>query len=140
MLEKARRQFTELGEAPNALEAAIHLASCGLRDGDPAEVLRVLDEAESIAGGEARVHAAPIARIRAQVLAELGRLDEAIEMAAGGLQEATGQGIPYEEALLLLAKAEIERRVDATLDVGETVRAQEILSGLGVQTPPRPPG
>jgi hypothetical protein len=42
--------------------------------------------------------------------------------------------------LLLLAKVEIERRSDATPDVAAMDRAEGILSGLGVRTPPRPLG
>ena len=140
MLEKARRQFTELGEAGYVLDTAIQLASCALRDRDPTEALRVLDEAESIAGDETRVFAAPIARMRARALADLGLLDAAAEMALAGLEEAAAQGIPYEEAMLLLAKAEIEKRTGATPDDAEMRRAHEILSGLGVQTSPNPLG
>ena len=86
---------------------------------------------------EVLVHHAEPEPVRELVLGNV--LPALAAMVLVGLDEAAAQGIPYEEALLLLAKSEIDMRAGAAPDVVEMDRAQEILSGLGVLTPPRPP-
>lgn len=131
VLEHARDSLIEIGETPTALEASIQIAGCCLQRGQADEALELLDEAEVLAGGEARVHAAPIARMRAGALAQLGRLDEAAEIAEAGLKEAIDQGLPYEEAQLIKTRADIAVRAGEEPPVGELARADQILNGLG---------
>jgi tetratricopeptide (TPR) repeat protein len=131
VLEHARDQLIDLGETPTALEASIEIAGCCVQRGGAAEALRILDDAEELAGGEARVHAAPIARMRASALAQDGRFDEAMEVAEAGLKEAIDQGLPYEEAQLIKTKADIAIRTGGEVPTADLARADEILSGLG---------
>jgi tetratricopeptide (TPR) repeat protein len=131
VLEHARDSLIEIGETPTALEASIQIAGCCLQRGQAEEALELLDEAEALAGGEARVHAAPIARMRAGALAQLGRFDEAAEVAEAGMKEAIDQGLPYEEAQLIKSRADIAVRAGEEPPVTELARADRILSGLG---------
>jgi class 3 adenylate cyclase/tetratricopeptide (TPR) repeat protein len=131
VLEHARDSLIEIGETPTALEATIQIAGCCLQRGQAEEALELLEEAEALAGGEARVHAAPIARMRAGALAQLDRFDDAAEVAEAGLKEAIDQGLPYEEAQLIKTRADIAVRAGEEPPANELARADQILRGLG---------
>jgi hypothetical protein len=64
-------------------------------------------------------------------LLEQGRYDDAARWIASGLDAARGQGLPYDEALLLRLRAELDRaagREPASIDLIEAERMLEELS------------
>lgn len=135
-LEHAHDQYLELDQTPFAVEAAVHLADCVLEANDPQKALEILERAEDMAGGEASVYAASMPRMKATVLAELDRAEEALEVVNAGLAEAERHGLPYEIALLLLIRADLARHVGIESDPDAFKKAFEILHGLGVELHP----
>jgi len=135
LYEKARRQFLELGETGSIAELVVYLATCHLDAGRAEEAIAALDEAETVVGKDSAVHSAGILRVRGLALAELGQLDEAGAAIKDGLEVAEEQGLPYEIALLLLARDRLER--PAGDEPGTTsARGLQILVELGVEIHP----
>ena len=114
------------------MEAAIYAASAHVAEDDPASALAVLEESEGRAGEEAALLEVPMARVRASALAALGRFDEAKDRIKEGLTGARDQGLLYEEALLLLAKADVARLAGSKVKTKELEEAQGLLQRLGV--------
>jgi tetratricopeptide (TPR) repeat protein len=133
LLEQLRREALELGQIVHALEVALYLADCVTRAGDPEAALALLEQASAEAGGEAAMLASTMARVRAEALVELGRLDEAGAEIAIGLSQARQQGLLYEEALLLRARIDLASRSGQDADPTESARAMELLARLGVR-------
>jgi hypothetical protein len=106
--------------------------------GRPVDALSSLDAAAEAAGKSARAFAPQIAEARAAALVALGRATEAREVIAGGLEAARKHSLPYEEALLLRARAEIDGRSGRPVDATDVAEAARIMKGLGVQETPRP--
>jgi tetratricopeptide (TPR) repeat protein len=101
VLERARRGFEAVGVAGGVLEASVSLADCRAQQGDPANALRLLDDAMSRVDGETGVLTASVARVQAAALASLGRSVESAERLADGLEAARRQNLKHEERLLL---------------------------------------
>jgi class 3 adenylate cyclase/tetratricopeptide (TPR) repeat protein len=130
LLNAVRAEALAVGQTQLAVEAAIHLASALVDEGQPAEAIGLLDSAEQTAGDEAEGYACPLARIRASALAALGRHDEALARIDEGLRVARRQGLVYEEAMLLLVKAEVEATDPDAKKTEE--EAHRLLLSLGV--------
>jgi class 3 adenylate cyclase/tetratricopeptide (TPR) repeat protein len=96
-----------LGEKHSQLEAAVHLSEIYTRLGDGTGALELLAAAQSEAGDDAELYACALARVRAGALASLGRTTEACSEIESGLTIAIGEGLQYEEALLLLARSKL---------------------------------
>ena len=115
----------------------VYLAICYVEGGQPEAAIAALDEAEAVVGKESAVHSAGMLRARGLALADLGRLDEARATIEKGLAAAEDQGLPYEVALLLLAKDRLEH--PGSVERGpDSDRGLEILNGLGVDLHPEP--
>lgn len=132
MLEGARREFARLGIAGSALEAAVHLAETMTRRGDAAGALALLSSAVRAAGDDAAVLTAAVARVTGAALSALGRVAEADARVAEGLAAARHHNLPYEEALLLRAKVDIDRAAGRKPDVVDLTSSEQILRGLAV--------
>ena len=132
LLERVAEVFTSLGQASRCLECALAQADGQLRAGRPAAALEGVDRAAAAAGEDAGLLAPQVAHARAGALASLGRHAEAEEEVRTGLVSAREQGLPYEEGMLLLAKAEIDRQQGRPPDAADLEAAARILAGLGI--------
>ena len=121
-----------VGHVGIALEASIYAATALVHEGEPAAALAQLEDAEHMAGEEAVLLEAPLARVRGSALAALGRTEEAAAQVAAGLVGARDQGLPYEEALLLLMRAELTGFGDSKTRLNALEEAQGLLQRLGV--------
>jgi class 3 adenylate cyclase/tetratricopeptide (TPR) repeat protein len=136
MLDSVAEEFAQLGQAVSSLECALAQAESRLRAGRPAAALDVVDRAAAAAGEDAVLFGPQVALARARALAALGREGEAEQEVKSGLGSAREQGLPYEEGMLLLAKAEITRIRGHRPDPSELEAATSILEGLGVRRGP----
>ena len=138
LTERVARELTDLGQAVSALEAVCVRAHALVGLGRPDDAMSFLDAAANAAGRSARGFAPQIAEARAAALVALGRAPEAREVIAGGLEAARKHSLPYEEALLLRARVELDRRSGRPANVADVESAARIMKGLGVQETPRP--
>jgi class 3 adenylate cyclase/tetratricopeptide (TPR) repeat protein len=136
ILRAAGEALTATGRSGTALEAAVYLAECRLEQGEAQEALDVLDRAEGAAGPDRLWYGALRAWVRGNALANLGRTEEALAVVDEGITEATKQGSPYEEGLLLLSRETIQGGVGSA-DPTLTARAVDLLHGVGVRRLPR---
>jgi ATP/maltotriose-dependent transcriptional regulator MalT len=90
-----------------AVDASVHLADARVRSGEPEQALETIEVAQELAGEDAALYEVPLRRVRAEALMALGRRDEASSHIEGALASARQQSLVYEEALLLLIKAEV---------------------------------
>jgi tetratricopeptide (TPR) repeat protein len=132
LLQRVAERFSSLGMASKGLECALVQAESQTRAGRPAEALEGVDRAAAAAGEDAGLLAPQVARARVRALAALGRHGEAESEVKAGLASAREQGLPYEEGMLLLAKAEIARSRSEPPDPSDLEAAARILGGLGV--------
>ena len=69
---------------------------------------------------------------RSRALLALGRLDDADDAVAAGLDAAREQDLPYEEALLLRVRARVEeRRGNGEAAAAHRAEAERLLTWLG---------
>jgi len=132
LLERVAEVFASLRQASKGLECALVQAECRMRARRPAEALQEVDRAAAAAGEDAAVLAPQVAHARARALAALGRHGEAEREVTTGLASAREQGLPYDEALLLLARAQIARKDGREPDLSDIDAAKRILDSLGV--------
>jgi class 3 adenylate cyclase/tetratricopeptide (TPR) repeat protein len=125
-----------LGAPMIALITAVHLADVIRMKGDPTRALDVLGGAESAAGAEAAILAPSTANVRALILADLGRLDEAARVVDEGIGVAEQQALVYERAQLVLTQALLLERAESETDAGRVGSALADLRRLGVPTRP----
>lgn len=126
-----RAAASRLGEKHSQLEAAVHLSEIYTRLGDATGALELLAGAESEAGGDAELYACALARVRAGALASLGRTIEACTEIETGLTIAIGEGLQYEEALLLLTRSKLGDDC-AAVNRDWTQEAERLFQKLGV--------
>jgi len=138
LMARVAQELTDLGQAVSALEAVCVRAHALVGLGRPEDALSSLHAAAEAAGKSARAFAPQIAEARAAALVELGRTTEAREAIAGGLEAARKHSLPYEEALLLQARINIDRDSGQSVDAADVETAARIMKGLGVQETPRP--
>jgi class 3 adenylate cyclase/tetratricopeptide (TPR) repeat protein len=131
MLATVERQFQESGDNVARLAAAAVRAFGFRRAGDPQMALDILERAWEAAGSDAQLQLPVVAYERATALAALNRPEVALQEVEVGLAAAKASGLPYEEALLLTAKADLARSLG--LSEGDArASAQKILGDLGV--------
>jgi class 3 adenylate cyclase/tetratricopeptide (TPR) repeat protein len=120
--------YRVMGLRESALEAVVVTAEVSVRRGDPAQALTLLDA--EVGGSEEPALLRPaISLVRAEALTGLGRPADALAVVATGLVAAQEQGLPFEEALLLRARAELSP--DGT-GAADRHAAERILTSLGV--------
>jgi tetratricopeptide (TPR) repeat protein len=127
-LERLQAEASQLGQRDIALEAALHLADGLISSGASDRALEVLATAESEAGDEAALYEAGLLRIQARAAFDLGRNDEAFELASQGLEVAREQGLVYEQALI----HRIRGQALAASDGRDLEEANRLLQVLGV--------
>jgi predicted ATPase/class 3 adenylate cyclase len=139
LLERVRRDFDQLGQAASSLEAALVQALAMLRAGRAGQALDVLSASAAAAGVDAQLFEPQVAEVRARALVAIGRIQEAENVIEKGLTAAREFGLPYEEAMLLLARTEIARSADAETGRSDFEASKRILGDLGVYPTPRSP-
>jgi ATP/maltotriose-dependent transcriptional regulator MalT len=137
LLERVIAELRQLGKATSALEAACVQAEAMALLGRGEEALQLVEASAKAAGNNARSFAPQIAAARVQALASLGRVEEARQAINLGLASAREYGLPYEEALLLAARAEMDRRQGKGPDASDIATLDRILASLGVRATPR---
>jgi tetratricopeptide (TPR) repeat protein len=137
LMERVWSELRQLGKATSALEAACVKAQALAFLGRAEDALRLVDQAAQAAGNNARMYAAQIAEARVQALTALGRSGEARLVADEGLAAARKYGMPYEEAVLLAARAELDRRNEKGPDDNDVAALERILASLGVKSMPK---
>lgn len=115
-----------------AVDAAVHLAEAYVRSNDPEAALRVVAEAQQLAGDDAALFEIPLGRVRARALLTLGRHEEAAAHTATALAGSRQQGLVFEQALLLLIQAELALAEDPDSVRDALGEAERLLKGLGV--------
>ena len=79
-------------------------------------------------------------QVRARLLGTLQRHEEAQRTIRVGLQAARDYRLPYEEAMLLMARIELAEMAGETPDPLDVETSRTLLGDLGVELTPRPPG
>jgi class 3 adenylate cyclase/tetratricopeptide (TPR) repeat protein len=119
-------EANRIGQPFFAVDAAVHLADALTRLGEPERALEVIDAAKDLAGEDAALYEVPLERLRAGAFVAMGRSGEAIGHIERALASAREQRLVYEEALLLLIKAQ------TGIDDGEAFEeASRLLKDLG---------
>ena len=122
----------ESGFSASAAEATLYLSDCSIRRGDFDAALAQLDQAMADAGEDAAMYALTEARLRATALSNLGFENDALAILRQSLETAKQRDQRYDEALLLLAKADTIESRDPRTAATDREGANRILSGLGV--------
>ncbi|MCZ6656907.1 MAG: AAA family ATPase [Gammaproteobacteria bacterium] len=134
MLERIVTNFTQAGQPLSALEAAVARCKAKQDLGEPDAALALLDEAIAAAGRDAELLRPTYAAERATTLAAIGRIEDAERELASGLAAAAAHHLPYEEAVLRLARSGLAPLLDAPFDPEDVELASRILANLGVST------
>ncbi len=131
LLTHALQDAQGLGQRESALDAAIQISRCHLRRGDAGLALTTLRDAQRTGRAEMVLYAAQVAEVESTILVQLGQLDEAREVCDLGIAEAQRQGLVYELALLVLARADVEALAGHDVDHAAIDGANALLRGLG---------
>ncbi len=133
LLAQTHTEAIAMGIRVLAIEASVHLASARVRRGEAPLALELLDELERRPDDLVALFGAAIARARAEALLTLGRLEESAASVEAGLVSARSHALPYDEAQLLLLRAEVVARGGPSADVAaEVLEGQRLLQHLGV--------
>jgi tetratricopeptide (TPR) repeat protein len=130
ILSRVSQEFYDLGQAASVLEAVLVQVVVKVQMGEPTAALELLERAANAAGEDAQLFVPQVAEARACALAALDRLDEANKAVETGLVAARYFALPFEEATLLLMRAEISAEEKAA--VADRTAARKILGGLGI--------
>ena len=132
MLSSAIEAFRHKDQRMLALEATAILTECKLRAGAPDRGLALLDAALEEAGADAEFARPVIAPYRARALASVGREAEAAAELLRSLQAAIEQHLPYEEAMIRLARVDLEKRAGRTPDPEDLGGVRRVYEQLGI--------
>ena len=136
LLLDIRERSVAAGEALTVLNADLLLAEAKLTAGDATEAGKLLDAATAEGGELLEFFAPAIGRLNALVAAERGSIDEALEHVEVALDQAKGQGLLYEQMLLLLAKADIAQRAGRDVNADDENEASQLIDELGIRREP----
>ncbi len=136
LLRTVFEELESLGRSGSALEAATYRAECRIQRGQPEDALAILDSAERSAGQDRLWYAASLARVRAAALATIGDYVGAAANIDDGLSAARNHDLQYEQALLLLTRAELAGRAGREPDPADLEQAYSLLRSLGVRHVP----
>jgi predicted ATPase/class 3 adenylate cyclase len=123
-LRRVIEEADRIGQDFFAVDASVHLADAVTRAGEPLEALAIIDRAAELAGEDAALYEVPLERLRAGALVAQEQPAEALTHIDPALASAREQRLAYEEALLLVIKAE-------TGDGEALEEARRLLEGLG---------
>ena len=137
LLERVGGELRKLGKHLSALEAACAQAQALSFLGHGAEALRVLDSSVTAAGANATALGAQIAEARVQALVSAGRIQDARLAIRTGLRTARQAGAHFEEAMLLAARTELDRREGKGPDDADVATLRKIQTSLGIESMPR---
>lgn len=132
VLSRAADNLAADERAEPDLDAAIALSEAQLMVGAPERALDVLDQAVAAYRGEISTLGPAVSVIRAAALRDLGKYQQALEVAQAGLAEATQLGLSYEGSRLTILTAGLSHRVGAEWDESDVSRAYATLDSLGV--------
>jgi class 3 adenylate cyclase/predicted ATPase len=132
LLWEIQARSEAIGERMSAVNAMVQLADSELRQGRSDEALRLLEEAESQAGEMVEPFVPVVARLTAGALGALGRIDAALDRIDDGLAVARGQGLMYDEALLLAARAEVVSGAGGVPDPDDRAIADRLFAEMDV--------
>jgi class 3 adenylate cyclase/tetratricopeptide (TPR) repeat protein len=134
MLERVVAEFERLDKPMYALEASATRALGLCRAGKPAAALGLLTRVGAAARTNDMGLMRPVlAHARATALALLGRSEDAERDLADGLLAARNQGLPYEEAMLLLVRCDIARSRNQPPDPIDAEAVEKISNDLGIR-------
>ncbi len=133
LLRQAREEALSLQMKEPAYEAAILLADLKARSGEGEAALDLLEKAGLDSSEEASIFAPTADRVRAQALASVGRLVEAVGIAGAALENARARNLDYEVAMLLLCKADLIESEDPLAAVPLRVEGQSIVERLDIR-------
>jgi tetratricopeptide (TPR) repeat protein len=124
-----------MGDIGFAIDAWVHLADAYHRVGNPERSLAELDHAERLLVDAKSPLRASIARVRATALTQTGDLSRAGDELSTALSIARGQGLAYEEALILVVLARLAKlngREDEAADaLHEARRLMQRVGAIG---------
>ena len=137
LMDQVADTFDEMGEPRFVLEATI-LRCDALRGAGRAELaLEVLDDCMHSTHDVGFLQA-KAAYTRSLILADLNRFDDALAEVEGGIKAAKQLRLPFDEALLFKARAEILAANGNPLSADAAAESERLLAGLGVLITPSP--
>jgi tetratricopeptide (TPR) repeat protein len=135
VLRSALERWRSTGRAASAHETTIHLADCLTRCRRPGEALELLAEDTGAGAEDVALFEAAHALVTGAALVDLGRLDEASENIARGVEAARRRAQTFDLARLLLLADRIGPPFDPRLGTTEPAEeAYHLLDRLGVLT------
>jgi predicted negative regulator of RcsB-dependent stress response len=134
LLRQVEDEVNTLDFVTSAFEAALYLADCAIRKGEPDAALALLDSGSREAGDEASIYAATEARLRAAALAAADREDEAVAHLEEGLNVARGRSLDYEVALLLFLEADLTESSQPDRAARSRAEGAEIFERLEIRS------
>ena len=132
MLSSAIEAFRRQDQRMLVLEATAILSDCKLRTGAADEGLALLNTAFEEAGADAEFARPVIAPYRARALAAAGREEEAAAELLSALDAAIEQHLPYEEAMIRLARIDLEKTAGRAPDPEDLSGVSRVYEQLGI--------
>jgi class 3 adenylate cyclase/tetratricopeptide (TPR) repeat protein len=129
LLPRVERSFVESGQRHKVLETRLARAAVLKADGELLVALDLVETAVVDAGEDAESLYPSIVLCRSDLYAELGRLDDAKQQLAQGVDQTVSAGMPYEEMLLRRARIRLINQSEP----GDEARVREVCDDLGIQ-------
>ncbi|NNE46084.1 MAG: hypothetical protein HKN37_05425, partial [Rhodothermales bacterium] len=136
LLLEMRDRSAAAGEALNVLNATLLLAEVKLDEGDLAAAQEFIDNAGREGDELLELFGPTLGRLRARVAAGRGHTDQALDEIELALEQARAQAVLYEQALLLMAKAEISVAAGRGVDIDESSETDRLIDELGIRREP----
>jgi tetratricopeptide (TPR) repeat protein len=136
MLTSVRARFAAMGRGASVYETSLHLADCLTRAGRPADALAELADSVGVTSDDVSIFDAARARVTAEALVSLGRLDEARDAFVTGIAAARTWALEYDLSLLLAASTAIPFPVSTGRDEPAADESAGLLDRLGVVAQP----
>lgn len=131
-----RERSAAAGEALNVMNASLLLAEVKLAEGSPRSAEELIDIATKDGDELIEIFGPTIGRLRAQVALETSSVDAALGYIDDALAQARAQGVLYEQAQLLMAKADIASSTGRGVDLEEAAETDRLIDELGLVDEP----
>jgi hypothetical protein len=135
-LTAVRARFAAMGRGASVYETSLHLADCLTRAGRPADALAELLASVDATSDDVSIFDAARARVTAEALVSLGRLDEAGHKFVTGIAVARARALDYDLSLLLVASTALPFPVSTGRDEPAADESARLLGRLGVVAQP----